>query len=279
MHKGNGLCVEFPIPKGADGDSVLYGIAGRCAILKPGEGYEVRDGNIVFDEPPPIGASIAIGSKAGGFSSKEALDRIVESMEAMRVMFDSAKEHQLEAERRWTNNFYHYKKELEDSVIEARQEMEASHDKRLNEVSEAYGKTLDSQIEELTEKVDEAIKAESKSKELLGIIRNLLSSFEKEWSAAIKDCRSYSKEANDSIEKVKEFLSDARRTLDADITSLKDAVMSDILNYKAEGDKAIADALRKTKNAAARVELRMQDVENRTKSDANRIVSRRGANV
>lgn len=91
MYSGNGVTTEFPLPKSSTGESIVFSHEGRCAILNPGEGYEIRDGNIVFDEAPPLGANIAVGSKPGALSSKEAVEMIVEGITQMTALLEGAR--------------------------------------------------------------------------------------------------------------------------------------------------------------------------------------------
>lgn len=88
MYVGNGESISFPIPKDRNGDIVVFSVGGRCAILKHGEGYEIRDDSIVFETPPPNGAIISFAEKPGTYTATDAVHRITEGIEQMTALID-----------------------------------------------------------------------------------------------------------------------------------------------------------------------------------------------
>lgn len=99
VYRGNGEAREFPIPKGTSAESIIFSIGGRCAILMPGEGYEIRDDSIVFNEPPPDGATISFSSPFGTYTSADAVNKITEGISQITALLETARSFVLSAER------------------------------------------------------------------------------------------------------------------------------------------------------------------------------------
>lgn len=169
MYKGNGFCKTFPLPNGATGEAITFALEGRCAVLKKGEGYDIVNGNIEFNEAPPEGAVINVGSQAGRFTSEEAVMMIVEGMAQMTALMESARifVSQVSAS-------------IGKTADDAKKNIQLALDSAIKKQSDEFTKTFVSKVKEAEEAFKEATDSIAKMAEDIAFDVNQCKSLAKE---------------------------------------------------------------------------------------------------
>lgn len=251
MHTGNGEWKELPIPKGADGSAVTYSYQGRCAILQPGEGYEIRDGSIVFESPPPEGAVIACGAKAGTLSSSEAVAQIVEGVGQMAALLEGARLFCSQNERRWNKMFYDKTDEYAEKINGERAKLAEDHARAVSEASDA----LRREVTDLIGEVREAASGAKDDREICGLTAEAMDRRIREantdFGRALESCFAREgryREECDKLEAVIRSATDGMIKAEADMRQRLEAYAEE---RQAEIDRAVAEAKETVDNLKA----------------------------
>lgn len=249
MLKGNGSWTEAPIPNGNTGRRVVFAYEGRCAILAPGEGYEIRDGSIVFTSPPPEGSLISFGEPEGEYTAKAALDRITEAIVQSAGLVESLRIFVSSQETRSNKMFYDRMKTFTKELADASDDLDAKFKNALAVAAQNVKAELEADFDEVRQLCKQAEEDREACARAEASLDKRIDEANKDFDRSLENCFAREGRYHEECEKLEAVIAEAKESLtktkaegiDA-LNAKRDGVMADIEAHAAECERIAGSA-------------------------------------
>lgn len=249
MLKGNGAWMEAPIPQGHTGSRVVFAHEGRCAILAPGEGYEIRDGSIVFTTPPPPGAVISFGEPVGEYTAESALNKITEAITQAAALSESLRLFVADQERRSNKMFYDRMKTFTKELADASDDLDAKFKNALTVAARDVRAELEEDFDEVRKLCKKAEEDREFCAQMEEMMDRRIRDANTDFDSALENCFAREGQYNEECEKLEAVIAEAKESLtkakaegiDA-LNAKRDGVMADIEAHATECERIAGSA-------------------------------------
>lgn len=262
MYKGNGEWVSVPVPKSWDGSSVVFAHEGRCAILMPGEGYEIRDGNIEFFVPPPEGAVISFGSATGMYTSAQALDKITEGIKQLTALVESTRSFVFAKQAEIGEKITQYKKDAEADRERSIERLDEKFKEAVKEAADDIERSLRDDIDDTKRSGEQAQIASDLCVRSVASIETKIKDFNKETDGLLEKCFQAEGAYKDECERLKTIAHEHVRNIEASAIK-KCAVMEETFNRLQNSLKKEAGWVSELQDKASSINRRLAEIQDR----------------